>query len=105
MSKQSASSVLLVSLKAQEDVEGGITLGLKKVERGYYMSDLVLSRGSQSMSLHVEAIQLNARYGCAVNDTYQERIDRWVTANEGLDFERIEISGREYFINIEAYAR
>jgi hypothetical protein len=98
--------VLLVNVRAPEDEDGGVILGLRRVERGYYMSDLVLSRGTTStMSLHVEAIQLTARYGCALNEMYQERIDRWVAANEGMDFERLEISGREYFINIEPYAR
>lgn len=79
---------------------------LDRNEPGYYLGVLHVLTGPHHESLtffHVEAIELNE--GEAINPLYQNRIDRWVETNEGLDFQRVVIGRREYFLNIEVYAR
>lgn len=66
----------------------------------YYLGDI----GVNGSSFHVEAIAVNEN-GDAKNNTYQCRIDKWAEANENGDYERVEIDGREYFVNIEAFCR
>ena len=80
---------------------------LDRAERGYYLGDISIA-ADNTVFFHVEAIQLN-KSGNALNPDYQNRIDRWVEANEDLDFHRIIIktarTETEYFLNMEVYAR
>lgn len=74
---------------------------LERQEKGYYLGSVTIN----TASFHVEAIRLD-KSGEALNPDYQNRIDRWVDTNEGMDFERVVYSNdSEFFINIEAYAR
>lgn len=77
-----------------------VTLERPRKEKGYYIGEINVN----GTFFHVEAISVYTD-GNAINNLYQNRIDRWLETNESMDYARVLIDGGEYFVNIEAYAR
>ena len=74
-------------------------ISLERCARGYYLGELEVG----GTPFHVEAIQVNTE-GDALNDNYQNRINRYSESNDGMDYQKVIVGKKRYFVNIEAYA-
>jgi hypothetical protein len=83
-----------------DDPDRNVRVTLTQIHKGYYQGDLYIL----GTSYHVEAIQIDVLLH-AVNDNYQNRIDRYIESNEGFVPETVKIGRRVFFVNIEAYAQ
>jgi hypothetical protein len=95
-----------------DDADRNVRVTLTQQDKGYYLGDLSIL----GASYHVEAIQMkHARPSadaidrsieteCALNPTYQNRLDCYSDSNEGHVPELVVVGRRVFFINIEAYA-
>jgi hypothetical protein len=95
-----------------DDPDRNIRVTLTKEDKGYYLGDLHIL----GASYHIEAIQMKHAHSsadtinrsiedeCALNPTYQNRLDRYSESNEGNVPELVVVDRRVFFVNIEPYA-
>jgi hypothetical protein len=85
----------------------GQTVELEQVERGYFTGSIELGTTKNQISMHVEAIESSIVDGrtTATNDIYQIPIDNWIIRNDGCAPHLLKIGKKQYFINVEVFAR